>query len=858
MDPDDGLRLQRHKQRRVADKERKRAVRAYDEALTFPFPFPSPPSLYAMPICPPLHSSSPSSLKEKCDGGVPCRRCTRLRRQCEFLTPTTREEPGAESAARPRPSQQEDSELRQRMAYMERLLAHYTGQSRLDAETLKTLADSVEKGRAGPEAPGPQPDPDATMDPDLGAEVEVKSQSSDSFQVDEITVQPLENNITHYSGEFSHWNFSMRIKQWIEQCVNACPPPHALGSIKAYIIQDTPDGPKTQFKEYYRPEELQSTSNTVASLSSLPPRYVADFLVHAFFNHAETSYFYVERHWLQEKLDVVYENPGSLTRRDVGTMCIILIVFAIGTQYAYLDSRDERGRVPTAPVESSPFSEDTIGIMFYQQACRLVPDVITISSLESVQACLLIGLYTLPLDASGLSYVYLNLAVKLAIQNGMHRKYPGDLIDPVIRETRNRVWWTAYTTEKRIGIFHGRPLSIAAADVDAEMPVDRPNIWAGSPPPNTAHMLATLQLNQALSRINHQISLFKTFEKHEIPDGITKLVEMKAQLHTWWHNLPGTTFCKDPNPGSAVFRPDMHLRLEYCLVRMFAGRPFIFPRESTRSTASSSGSPADSAVQQPPRTSISSGTAAAATAAAAKTHPRSVLVADCVDAALYVIETCRLLRNSIGLARASYTEFSSCRAALLVIITQCLQRKTDRLREALRDGLAMLKEMSTGGESAKSEMSLIEAFERAISRLDANDDAASSSAKESDYARFKKWEMLWKTDTPAHDARSERSHDAGLPIPPHPAAFWRTTGGGGGHGHGGGGGGGGSSNGHVAPGTGRQGTASLPPAMPFFGLDGSLSPMPPALDEFSAMFGNGYVPGFEGMGGSVNGNWMGL
>ncbi|KAF3811979.1 hypothetical protein GCG54_00002931 [Colletotrichum gloeosporioides] len=796
MDPDDGLRLQRHKQRRVADKERKRAVRACDGCRR---------------------------LKEKCDGGVPCRRCTRLRRQCEFLTPTTREEPGAEHAARPRPSQQEDSELRQRMAYMERLLAHYTGQSRLDADTLKTLADSVEKGRAGPEAPGPQPDPDAPMDPDIGAEVEVKSQSSDSFQVDEITVQPLENNITHYSGEFSHWNFSMRIKQWIEQC-------------------DTPDGPKTQFKEYYRPEELQSTSNTVASLSSLPPRYVADFLVHAFFNHAETSYFYVERHWLQEKLDVVYENPGSLTRRDVGTMCIILIVFAIGTQYAYLDSRDERGRVPTAPAESSPFSEDTIGIMFYQQACRLVPDVITISSLESVQACLLIGLYTLPLDASGLSYVYLNLAVKLAIQNGMHRKYPGDLIDPVIRETRNRVWWTAYTTEKRIGIFHGRPLSIAAADVDAEMPVDRPNIWAGSPPPNTAHMLATLQLNQALSRINHQISLFKTFEKHEIPDGITKLVEMKAQLHTWWNNLPETTFCKDPNPGSAVFRPDMHLRLEYCLVRMFAGRPFIFPRESTRSTASSSGSPADSAL--PPRTGSA--------AAAAKAHPRSVLVADCVDAALCVVETCRLLRNSIGLARASYTEFSSCRAALLVIITQCLQKKTDRLREALRDGLAMLKEMSTGGESAKSEMSLIEAFERAISRLDANDDAASSSAKESDYARFKKWEMLWKTDTPAHDARSERSHDAGLPIPPHPAAFWRT---GGGHGHGGGSGAGG---GHVAPGTGRQGTASLPPAMPFFGLDGSLSPMPPALDEFSAMFGNGYVPGFEGMGGSVNGNWMGL
>ncbi|OLN86630.1 putative transcriptional regulatory protein C3C7.04-like protein 1 [Colletotrichum chlorophyti] len=709
---------------------------------------------------------------------------------------------------RSRPPRQEDSQLRQRMAYMERLLAHYTGQKTLDAETLKTLAESVKNGRTGPETLGAEPD----GEPEVGAEAEVQSQSSDSFKVDEITVQPLENNITHYSGEFSHWNFSMRIKQWIEQCVN-----------------DAPDGPKTQFKEYYRPEELQSPSNTVASLSSLPPRYVADFLVQAFFNHAETSYFYVERRWLNDKLDLVYENSASLTRRDVGTVCMILIIFAIGTQYAYLDSRNERDGVPSASADSSPFSEDTIGIMFYQQACRLVPDVITISSLESVQACLLIGLYTLPLDASGLSYVYLNLAVKLAIQNGMHRKYPGDGIDPVIRETRNRVWWTAYTTEKRIGIFHGRPISISASDVDAELPVDRPDIWPGPPPPNTTHMLATLQLNNALSRIAHQISLFKTYEKAEIPEGMARLVEMKVQLHNWWNSLPESTFCKDPTTPSAVFRPDMHLRLEYCLVRMFAGRPFIFPRDSARSSASSSGSPADSAV--PPRTSSST----------SKIHPRSVLVADCVDAALCVVETCRLLRTSVGLARASYTEFSSCRAALLVIITQCLQKKTDKLREALREGMAMLKEMSAGGESAKSEMSLIEAFERAISRLDTADDA--SSTKESDYARFKKWEMLWKTDSPAQEARSERGHDAALPIPPYPAGLWR-----GNHGHGG----------HVAPGAGRQGTASLPPAMPFFGLDGSLSPIPPAMDEFSAMFGNGYVPGIEGMGGGVNGNWMGL
>lgn len=172
---------------------------------------------------------------------------------------------------------------------------------------------------------------------------------------------------------------------------------------------------------------------------------MADFLVHAFFTHAETNYYYVDRGWLLEKLDLAYSSTSALTTRDVGTVCILFIVFAIGTQYAYLDSAARGSQENDL---GGSFSEDAIGVSFYQQACKLVPDVITISSLECVQACLLLGIYTLPLDASGLSYVYLNLAVTLAIQNGMHRKYPGEGLDPVVRETRNRVWWTAYTTQR--------------------------------------------------------------------------------------------------------------------------------------------------------------------------------------------------------------------------------------------------------------------------------------------------------------------------------------------------------------------------------------------------------------------------
>lgn len=146
-------------------------------------------------------------------------------------------------------------------------------------------------------------------------------------------------------------------------------------------------------------------------------------------------------------MDVAYNNPSALTTRDVGTVCVLFVVLAIGTQYAYLDSS---ARGSQEPDRGGTFSEDAIGVSFYQQASKLLPDVITISSLECVQACLLLGIYTLPLDASGLSYVYLNLSVTLAIQNGMHRRYPGEGLDPIVRETRNRIWWTAYTTQKYV------------------------------------------------------------------------------------------------------------------------------------------------------------------------------------------------------------------------------------------------------------------------------------------------------------------------------------------------------------------------------------------------------------------------
>lgn len=172
---------------------------------------------------------------------------------------------------------------------------------------------------------------------------------------------------------------------------------------------------------------------------------MADFLVQTFFKYAQTNNFYVEEDWLRNKLDTCYTNPSSLTAGDAGSVCAILMVLAIGTQFAHMDAPTPVNRAST---DDQRFSEDEVGLTFYQFASKLLPDIITTASVRSVQACLLIGTYLLPLDTSGLSYTYFGLALKMAIQNGMHRKYYGEGLDPHMVEVRNRVFWTAYTIEK--------------------------------------------------------------------------------------------------------------------------------------------------------------------------------------------------------------------------------------------------------------------------------------------------------------------------------------------------------------------------------------------------------------------------
>jgi hypothetical protein len=139
---------------------------------------------------------------------------------------------------------------------------------------------------------------------------------------------------------------------------------------------------------------------------------------------------------------------AGLCSKDFVAICVILMVLAVGTQYVHLETPKNNSRRRTVDGDNQNSWELEIRSAFYRQVVKLTSEVIHAGSLLSVQVFLLLGLYSLPIDTSGIGYIYLNLAIKVAIQNGLHRKVPRSNFDERTIEIRRRVLWTAYCMER--------------------------------------------------------------------------------------------------------------------------------------------------------------------------------------------------------------------------------------------------------------------------------------------------------------------------------------------------------------------------------------------------------------------------
>ncbi|KAJ5933523.1 hypothetical protein N7454_005852 [Penicillium verhagenii] len=155
---------------------------------------------------------------------------------------------------------------------------------------------------------------------------------------------------------------------------------------------------------------------------------------------------------------------------------------------------------------------------YYMTALQYyMPAICEARSIENIEAMVLLVVYHLRTTSSHGMWYMIGLAMRTAIDLGLHRKANERNMDPFTAQMRRRLFWTVYYLERVVAMSLGRPFSISDRHIDLDLPwdvdddVEDPAILTAPPslnPTKTTNLTFAVylfKLRRIDSRILHKI-----------------------------------------------------------------------------------------------------------------------------------------------------------------------------------------------------------------------------------------------------------------------------------------------------------------------------------------------------------------
>ncbi|KAH8681709.1 fungal-specific transcription factor domain-containing protein [Xylariales sp. PMI_506] len=419
-----------------------------------------------------------------------------------------------------------------------------------------------------------------------------------------------------------------------------------------------------------QPDELRRLRRAV---DAFPPRSVADFLLSVCIDHGTDAFFYFNQAQFLAEIDQFYNDPSSRLRSDCSFVCLAHAAFALGSQWTTL-TKPEGSAATLAPGDSDP------GRIFYNQARSLIPDVIDLPSLRSVQAPFVMGVYLLPASAIGSSYVYLGLALRKALALDLHLNADELNIGEEEKEIRRRIWWSIYSLERSSTVKLNRPRSINTNIITVSLPQIYPPLDDVQIFNNIEHQIADARLMMILDRVAEP-SEWAT--EASVPN------VSEQELKEWKRTLPPSLKLQNIHPQSSYYRSTFHLYSNYYFTWIAMGKVSLVTLVRAR-LRYQFGREA-----QPPQVGD---------------HVES-LSRSCIKAAKKMLQLFEELRRTGNLTRFSFTDFQGCSIATIVLLlASILDQDLDFVRH-INVGLDCLRKMAEGNTAAKMGVSFVEALQ---------------------------------------------------------------------------------------------------------------------------------------------------
>lgn len=173
---------------------------------------------------------------------------------------------------------------------------------------------------------------------------------------------------------------------------------------------------------------------------------------------------------------------------------------------------------------------------------------------RDIEAILLKIYYKLRTSLDSRIWYMVGLAMRTAIDAGMHREYSYRNLDPKTASARRRIFWTVYSLERRVAWSLRRPFSLADYDIDTEEATasdyyvpdsitslqlrDSPSRrYSVAAPSQLSASMAVFRLTRIMSRVYVDISrVGKPIS--ELKEGVPVQLALLRQFETTLPNVP--------------------------------------------------------------------------------------------------------------------------------------------------------------------------------------------------------------------------------------------------------------------------------------------------------------------------------
>ncbi|KAK7727235.1 hypothetical protein SLS63_007286 [Diaporthe eres] len=288
---------------------------------------------------------------------------------------------------------------------------------------------------------------------------------------------------------------------------------------------------------------------------SLPPDDEMDALVDRFFRDTGALFPFVHPYTFMETYRHTKSTGFRRSRRSWLCLLNSILAMSIFTSGSWSSTATERG----AKAE-----------VFFTRAKALCLDqMLSGSSLETVQAMLLMSQYLQGTHRSVMTWNMHGIAVKAAFQLGLHSTTSLKAYTPLERETRTRTWFACVMLDRTLSMTFGRPPAIP----DSYIRTPLPQPYSGTDILPTAEVsvddamsihffVATITLYKIMwTIIDRLYDCNIAYPDNSVMLTASHILEIEHQLLEWQASLPPLLSLTSP----AEIRNDN----DFCLARRF-------------------------------------------------------------------------------------------------------------------------------------------------------------------------------------------------------------------------------------------------------------------------------------------------